>query len=55
MADNVVTREDVPEYVMSQLARCLLETMPAIEAYFNDPENEKKYQEWKAARDAARR
>lgn len=40
-----VTPADVPDYVMDNLAYALLE---AVERFYSDPENVRKYEEWEA-------
>ena len=39
------------DFQMKQLAKALL---PACEKFYSDPENIKKYEAWKAARDATK-
>lgn len=48
---NLPTREDVPEHILDSMARGVV---IAMEAFYADPENVRKFEEWKAKRDAAR-
>lgn len=46
-ADNLPTREDVPEHILDSMARGVV---IAMEAFYADPENVRKFEEWKAQR-----
>ena len=48
---GVVMPEHIPEHIKDTLARGLLE---AALRFYQDPENVRKFQEWKAKRDAAK-
>lgn len=48
---NLPTREDVPEHILDSMARGVV---IAMEAFYADHENVRKFEEWKAKRDAAR-
>ena len=43
------TTADIPDYVMDNLARALLE---AVDRFYRDPENVRKFEEWKARKAA---
>lgn len=54
---SVISKEDynlenisLSDFQIRQLAKALL---PACEKFYSDPENVRKYEAWKAARDAA--
>lgn len=44
-----VTPEDLPDYVKDNLARALLD---AAKVFYQDPENMRKFEEWKARKAA---
>lgn len=44
-----VTPADIPEHVMDSLARA---TIDAAKRFYSDPENVRKYEEWKAKKEA---
>ena len=44
-----VTPDDLPEYVKDQLARALID---AARAFYQDPDNVRKFEEWKARKAA---
>ena len=44
-----VTPADIPDYVMDNLARALID---AARQFYSDPENVRKYEEWKARKEA---
>ena len=48
-SSGAVTPSDIPEHVMDTLARTLLR---AAERFYQDPENLRRFEEWKARRDA---
>lgn len=45
---EVVRREDVPDHIMETLGRGLLR---ACERFFADPENARRFEEWKARKE----
>lgn len=48
---NITARpEDVPAHVMDSLARNLIE---ACNRFYADPENVRRFEEWKARKEAA--
>ena len=42
--DNSATPENIPDFVIDSLARCLL---PKIQAYFDSPEGKAEFEKWK--------
>lgn len=44
---STVRPEDIPDHVMDNLARALLE---AARRFYDDPENVRKFEEWKASK-----
>ncbi len=43
-SDLTDIQEDIPDYVIDDIARCLL---PKIQAYFESPEGQAAFNEWK--------
>lgn len=48
-SSGTVTPADIPAHVMDTLARTLLR---AAERFYQDPENLRRFEEWKARKDA---
>lgn len=46
---GTVMPEHIPDHIMEDLARGLLE---AVDRFYRDPENVRKFEEWKAAKAA---
>ena len=46
---SLVTPDDLPDYVKDNLARALLD---AAKRFYQDPENLRKFEEWKARKAA---
>ena len=42
--DSTDIQEDIPDYIIDDIARCLL---PKIQAYFESPEGQAAFNEWK--------